>query len=116
MDADKAYDFRRCRIACKVRGILSRIAWRGVETAEKLGKHRWVVERTFAWFRHFKRLTVRYERRAVIHLAFLKLAACMICYSALGRLPFIPFHPRASPCIPGQFHPWACRKQVTGRP
>jgi transposase len=46
--------------------------------------HRWVVERTFAWFRHFKRLTVRYERRADIHLAFLKLAACMICYSALG--------------------------------
>ena len=59
LHADKAYDFRRCRMACKVRGILSRIARRGVETAEKLGKHRWVVERTFAWFRHFKRLTVR---------------------------------------------------------
>jgi len=84
LHADKAYDFRRCRIACKVRGILSRIARRGVETAEKLGKHRWVVERTFAWFRHFKRLTVRYERRADIHLAFLTLAACIICYSALG--------------------------------
>ena len=51
---------------------------------EKLGKHRWVVERTFAWFRHFKRLIVRYERRADIHLAFLKLAACLICFSALG--------------------------------
>jgi len=84
LHADKAYDFRRCRAACRVRGILSRIARRGVETAEKLGKHRWVVERTFAWFRHFKRLTVRYERRADIHLAFLQLAACMICLSALG--------------------------------
>jgi transposase len=51
---------------------------------EKLGKHRWVVERTFAWFKHFKRHTVRYERRADIHLAFLKPAASLICFSALG--------------------------------
>jgi transposase len=49
-----------------------------------LGKHRWVVARTFAWFRHFKRLIVRYQRRADIHLAFLRLAACLICLSALG--------------------------------
>ncbi|BDU76906.1 hypothetical protein METESE_26770 [Mesoterricola sediminis] len=84
LHADKAYDFRRCRVACKVRGMLSRIARRGVETAEKLGKHRWVVERTFAWFKHFRRLMVRYERRADIHLAFLKVAASLICFSALG--------------------------------
>jgi transposase len=84
LHADKAYDFQRGRLACRVRAILSRIARRGVETAEKLGKHRWVVERTFAWSRHFKRLTVRYERRADIHLAFLKLAACLICFSTLG--------------------------------
>jgi transposase len=32
-----------------------------MECAEKLGKHRWAVERTFAWFKHFKRLAVRYE-------------------------------------------------------
>ena len=51
---------------------------------EKLVNHRWVVERTFAWFKHFKRLTVRYERRADIHLAFPKLAASLICFSALG--------------------------------
>ena len=84
LHADKAYDFRRCRVACRVRGMLSRIARRGVESVEKLGKHRWVVERTFAWFKHFKRLTVRYERRVDIHLAFLKLAASLICFSALG--------------------------------
>ncbi len=64
--------------------MLSRIAPRGVETAEKLGKHRWVVERTFAWFKPFRRLMVRYERRAEIHLAFLKVAASRIGFSALG--------------------------------
>jgi transposase len=84
LHADKAYDFRRCRVACKARGMLSRIARRGVESQEKLGKHRWVVERTFAWFKHFRRLAIRYERRADIHLAFLKVAASMICLSALA--------------------------------
>lgn len=84
LHADKAYDFARCRAACRKRGMVPRIARRGVETAERLGKHRWVVERTFAWIRQFRRLTVRYERRADVHLAFLKLAACLICFSALG--------------------------------
>jgi transposase len=28
-----------------------------------------VVERTFAWLDRFRRLTVRYERRADLHLA-----------------------------------------------
>jgi transposase len=64
--------------------MLSRIARRGVESNDRLGKHRSVVERTFAWLRHFRRLTVRYERRADIHLAFLKLGACLICFSALA--------------------------------
>jgi transposase len=31
------------------------------------GGVRWVVERTFAHLRHFKRLLVRYERRADMH-------------------------------------------------
>ena len=39
---------------------------------------------TFAWFKHFKWLTVRNERRAYIHLAFRTFAASLICFSALG--------------------------------
>jgi len=35
---------------------------------------RWVVERTFAWLHHFKRLLVRYDRRAEIHEAFIVLS------------------------------------------
>src|SRR3712207_940049 len=34
-----------------------------------LGRYRWVVERTFAWLHNFKRLLVRYERRADMHHA-----------------------------------------------
>ncbi len=61
-----------------------RIARKGVESKEKLGKHRWVVERTLAWLSQYRRLAVRYERRADIHLAFLKLGCALICLKHLS--------------------------------
>ena len=39
--ADKGYDYDRCRRACRRRGIVPRIARRGVESSERLGRHRW---------------------------------------------------------------------------
>ena len=48
-----------------------------------LGRHRWVVERGFAWLHAFKRLRTRYERRADIHLGLLHLACALICYRRL---------------------------------
>ena len=48
LHADKGYDFERCRCYLRRRGILARIARRGVESCERLGRHRWVVERTHA--------------------------------------------------------------------
>src|SRR5699024_9732915 len=80
LHADKGYDFPFCRQACTVRHIKHRIARRGVDSSSHLGKHRWVVERTFAWFHRYRRLLVRYERRADIHLAFLSLAAALIAF------------------------------------
>jgi transposase len=50
-----------------------------------LGRHRWVVERTLAWFSRYRRLTVRYERRADMHLAFPHLAASLICLNFAQR-------------------------------
>lgn len=83
--ACKAYDSRRCRTECRARGIIPRIARKGVETSVRLGRHRWVVERTFAWLAQFRRLAIRYERRADIHLAFTKLAAALICMNQIKR-------------------------------
>ncbi len=79
LHADKGYDFPRCRQALRQRGIRPRIARRGIESREKLGRHRWVVERTLAWLAKHRRLTIRYERRADIHLAFLHLGCSLIC-------------------------------------
>ncbi|MEW2726685.1 transposase, partial [Streptomyces albidoflavus] len=48
-----------------------------------LGKVRWVVERAFAWLHQFKRLRIRYERRADLHQGLLELACSLICLRRL---------------------------------
>jgi transposase len=82
---DKGYDYARCRRALRQRGICPRIARRGVESSQRLGRHRWVVERTFAWLHAFRRLRVRYERRPDVHHAFLCLGCIIICTRFLQR-------------------------------
>ena len=44
LHADKAYSSRANRRALRVRGITPRIARRGIESSERLGRYRWVVE------------------------------------------------------------------------
>jgi transposase len=85
LHADKAYDHRRCRRECRARGITPRIARRGIESSTYLGRHRWVVERTFAWLARYRRLTIRYERRADIHLAFTTLACALVGLGQIKR-------------------------------
>lgn len=86
LHADKGYDYPRCRRVLQKRGIKARIARRGVESSERLGRYRWVVERTFSWMACCRRLVVRYERRADIHEAFLLLACSLTCFRKLqGR-------------------------------
>lgn len=81
--ADKGYDYRRCRAALRRRHIKVRIARKGVERSDRLGRHRWVVERTLAWLHRYRRLAIRYERRADLHQAFLSLGCALICWNHL---------------------------------
>lgn len=83
LHADKAYDIPRCRSALSQRHIKVRIARKGIDSSQRLGRHRWVVERTLAWLNHFRRLRVRDERRVDIHHAFLTLGCALICFKAL---------------------------------
>ena len=80
---DKGYDYRKCRAACRRRGIKHRIARRGIESTEKLGRHRWVIERTLAWLARYRRLTIRYERLPAMHQAFLHIGCALICLNFL---------------------------------
>ncbi len=79
LDADKGYDARHCREACRRRGITPRIARRGIESSERLGRYRWVAERDFAWLSRLRRLRIRDDRLAEIHLAFLQLGCALVC-------------------------------------
>jgi IS5 family transposase len=86
LHADKGYDFPSCRQALRRRGISPRIARRGVESSQRLGRHRWKVERSLAWLLANRRLTVRDERRADILTALLQLACALICVRKLRPL------------------------------
>jgi len=44
LHADKGYDYARCRHYLRKRGIAARIARKGIESKDRLGRHRWVVE------------------------------------------------------------------------
>jgi transposase len=85
LHADKGYDYQCCRRFLHRRGIKVRIARRAVESSQRLGRHRWVVERTLAWLSCYRRLCIRYERRADIHEAFLELGCALVCFNRLRR-------------------------------
>lgn len=84
--ADKGYDFRKCRAACWARGIVPRIARRGIESKDRLGRYRWVVERDFAWLNALRRLRTRYDRRESHYRGFLDLGCALICLGFITRL------------------------------
>jgi transposase len=86
VNADCGYDHDKYRRLLRKRGMKPVIARRQTEHGSDLGRYRWVVERTFAWLHKFKRLLVRYERRADIHRALLGLACCLVCFCRLRNL------------------------------
>ena len=81
---------RQIRQGLRVRHISSLLAKRNTEHGSGLGRSRWVVERTFAWFSQFRRLRVRYEKRADIHEAFLSLGCTLICWRFLAPRMTLP--------------------------
>jgi transposase len=83
LHADKAYAIPRCRQALTRRHINVRIARKGIESGQRLGRHRGVVERTLAWLARYRRLTIRYERRVDMHQAFLTLGCALIGFNHL---------------------------------
>jgi transposase len=85
LHADKAYDHADLRHWVRDQGIRVRIARKGIESTTKLGKHRWVIERTMAWLTGYRRLTLRYERKATHFCAFLTLGATLTCFKKLTR-------------------------------
>lgn len=82
---DRDYDRRHGRAYRLRYHIAARSARVGVESSDRVGRHRWVIERMEAWFNRCPRLRVRDERLASIHEAFISLAASLIFLNYLQR-------------------------------
>ncbi|GAA2605095.1 hypothetical protein GCM10010304_63540 [Streptomyces roseoviolaceus] len=83
LHADKGYDYSHLRRWLRGRGITHRIARKGIETSQRLGRHRWTIERTMAWLVGCRRLHRRYERKADPFLAFTSIAGTLIWFRRL---------------------------------
>jgi len=82
--ADRAYGSGPHRVQLALRSIEASIAERNTEHGSGLGLFRWVIERTIRWLHPFRRLRVRYERRADVHLASLTLECIVIRHRCLN--------------------------------
>ncbi len=85
LHADKGDDNPRCRAYLRRRGIIARIARRGVESNDRLGRHRWMIERSLSWLLRYTRLGLRYDRSELTMSALLTLACAHLCYKILMR-------------------------------
>ncbi|POG48595.1 IS5 family transposase [Streptomyces sp. ZL-24] len=85
LHADKGYDYPHLRRWLRGRGITHRIARKEIEPSQRLGRHRWTIERTMSWLAGCRRLHRRYERKADHCLAFTSIACTLICYRRLTK-------------------------------
>jgi transposase len=65
------------------RHIIARMARKGIDSSERLGRYRWVVGRTLSWLNRDRRLKVRYERREDIHYVWIQI--CQILSTIAPR-------------------------------
>jgi len=88
---DKGYDYAEVRELVEEFRFTAHIRSRG-EEAKKLKKRagfkarRWVVERAHSWMNRFRRILVRWEKRADTYVAMLHLACAIITWKACGLL------------------------------
>jgi len=81
--ADCGYDSAAARAILRWLGIKAVIAQRNREHGSGLGKVRWVVERSISWLKGMRRMQRRYDRLAMMPLAWNALAASVMCFRLL---------------------------------
>ncbi len=82
---DKGYDFDEVRDLVEEFGYTAHIRARGEEAkkiAERAGfkARRWVVERTHSWMNRFRRILIRWEKKAQNYLGLLHLVCAIITF------------------------------------
>ncbi len=82
---DKGYDFNEVRELAKEFEFTLHLRSRGEEAKEikKKAGHkarRWVVERTHSWLNRFRRILIRWEKKADTYIAMLHFACAIITW------------------------------------
>lgn len=91
MCLDKGYDYDEVRETLQEFGFTAHIRSRG-EEAHALKREagfkarRWVVERTHSWMNRFRRILIRWDKRAANYIAFLHFACALVAFRAAGFL------------------------------
>ena len=86
---DKGYADDEVREIVEEFGFTAHIRGRGEEAQElkeAAGKRarRWVVERSHSWLNRFRRLLVRWDKKAENYIGFLHFACALIAFRAAG--------------------------------
>lgn len=86
---DKAYDSQEVRDLLAEFGFTAHIRSRGEEaqaSKRKAGEkaRRWVVERSHSWMNRFRRILIRWEKKAENYIAFLHFACALIAFRSAG--------------------------------
>jgi transposase len=89
MCMDKGYDYQEVRDTIKEFGFTAHIRSRGEEAKalkQEAGEkaRRWVVERSHSWMNRFRRILIRWEKKAENYAAFLHFACALIALRAAG--------------------------------
>lgn len=89
MCMDKGYDYDEVRGLVREFGYTAHIRARGEEALRlkrnaRFKARRWVVERTHSWMNRFRRILIRWEKKAENYLGFLHLVCGLIAYRATG--------------------------------
>lgn len=88
---DKGYDYAEVRALADQFGFTLHLRTRG-EEAQALKRRagfkarRWVVERAHSWMNRFRRILIRWEKKAENYLGMLHLACAIITWRAAGLL------------------------------
>jgi len=87
---DAGYTGDEHRQTVEGNGMIPHIRPRGEEISEKkknpeFKPRRWIVEVAHSWFNRFRKILIRFEKKAKNYSALLHLAASIICFRKIGN-------------------------------
>lgn len=88
---DKGYDYDEVRALARAFCFTAHIRSRGEEAKlirrrARFRARRWVAERTHSWLNPFRRILIRWEKKAENYVGMLHLALACITFKAAGLL------------------------------